>query len=357
MKCHFAKNGRGPWTDSTARPGLLVGTTLPITPGDAKAESQRPQLLARRLTISGISSGADFAIQFSVAHSNIVAGVAAFAGIPYHCDRGPFNRDPYHRDLCKSKPHRVNVSDLVSLTHELESTGAISPVTPGVTTAFVYLFWGGLDPFYRPGSVANTRDYYLGLGLSASHVAYVEMPEAGHAVPTLDYGDPCGTTGRGTKVLQLCGYDGAGQALAHLLGPSPGTRGSFELSLLLNFSQVEHCSDAAAQGKKLASQGAVAQGSCIYPSPAANREPRSAAFIFPSMDGRYGLQYVKHSGFNQWAEARRLAVLYPQLHRTRRSKIQGIACWDSYGDSGEAYCTQSGPQVTAVKSMADAFFD
>ena len=37
------------------------------------------------------------------------------------------------------------------------------------------------------------------------------------------------------------------------------------------------------------------------------------------------MQYIKHTGYNRWAEANNIIVLYPQLIRTKKND-QG--CWD-----------------------------
>ena len=37
------------------------------------------------ITISGISSGADFVVNLHVAHSSVIRGVGVFAGQAYHC--------------------------------------------------------------------------------------------------------------------------------------------------------------------------------------------------------------------------------------------------------------------------------
>ena len=37
------------------------------------------------ISISGLSSGADFVVQFQVAFSSLISGVGVFAGQPYHC--------------------------------------------------------------------------------------------------------------------------------------------------------------------------------------------------------------------------------------------------------------------------------
>ena len=46
------------------------------------------------ISISGLSSGADFVVQFQVAFSATVKGVGVFAGQPYHCAVTMFEGEP-----------------------------------------------------------------------------------------------------------------------------------------------------------------------------------------------------------------------------------------------------------------------
>ena len=45
------------------------------------------------VSISGLSSGADFVVQFQVAFSEVVNGLGVFAGQPYHCAVHMFEGD------------------------------------------------------------------------------------------------------------------------------------------------------------------------------------------------------------------------------------------------------------------------
>lgn len=57
------------------------------------------------ISISGLSSGADFVVQFQVAFSEIVNGLGVFAGQPYHCAVHMFEGDKlvstFIRCLCE----------------------------------------------------------------------------------------------------------------------------------------------------------------------------------------------------------------------------------------------------------------
>ena len=84
------------------------------------------------ITVSGISSGADFVVNLHVAHSSTISGVGVFAGQAYHCSVTRFPPDPMvpinpavpvcegcppgmtvGYDHCKNNPEYVDVSLLV----------------------------------------------------------------------------------------------------------------------------------------------------------------------------------------------------------------------------------------------------
>ena len=63
--------------------------------------------------------------------------------------------------------------------------------------------------------------------------------------------------------------------------------------------------------------------------------------------------YARRAGFNQWAEANRIVVLYPQLHYGSRALAASEAddCWDQGGSTGPAWSDKDGAQVRAVQAM------
>src|SRR4051812_33448271 len=62
---------------------------LALCAGGASAAGPLPALKAEKeVTVSGVSGGAYMAVQFHVAHSSTVKGVAAIAGGPYYCAQG-----------------------------------------------------------------------------------------------------------------------------------------------------------------------------------------------------------------------------------------------------------------------------
>ena len=73
-----------------------------MTLGASRDLSPLPRLniSADEISISGLSSGADFAAQFSVAYSRTIMGVGVFAGEPWYCSATAFPNE----SLVKSGP-------------------------------------------------------------------------------------------------------------------------------------------------------------------------------------------------------------------------------------------------------------
>jgi poly(3-hydroxybutyrate) depolymerase len=71
--------------------------------------------------------------------------------------------------------------------------------------------------------------------------------------------------------------------------------------------------------------------------------------------------FFRDAGYNAWAEANNVIVLYPQTTQWLRSalvdptQISGNpkGCWDWWGYSGDGYYGQNGKQMRAVRAMID----
>jgi hypothetical protein len=190
------------------------------------------------ITISGISSGADFAVQFHVAFSNTVTGVGVFAGQPFHCAVTRFAEDPLVPpdpnlpvpctscppnktlafDHCKRHPERVQPTLLRSYATEQAALGNIDNTT-NLANHQVYLYRGTKDPCYLAGSEGAVIGFYRGFnnGLDGQFALEATVPSL-HAQPTIHKGSPCGGPYDPSpySYLASCGYDGAGAALQHI---------------------------------------------------------------------------------------------------------------------------------------------
>ena len=60
--------------------------------------------------------------------------------------------------------------------------------------------------------------------------------------------------------------------------------------------------------------------------------------------------FIRDAGYNRWAAANSIVVLYPQIRVTSPNPN---GCWDWWGYTGEGYYGQNGKQMRAVKVMVD----
>jgi poly(3-hydroxybutyrate) depolymerase len=67
---------------------------------------------------------------------------------------------------------------------------------------------------------------------------------------------------------------------------------------------------------------------------------------------------VREAGYNAWADANHLVILYPQTTQWLRPLADPAGftanpkgCWDWWGYSGSAYLTRDGKQMKAVRAM------
>jgi poly(3-hydroxybutyrate) depolymerase len=63
--------------------------------------------------------------------------------------------------------------------------------------------------------------------------------------------------------------------------------------------------------------------------------------------------YVKHAGYNEWAEANSILMLYPQ---TLASLVNPKGCWDWWGYTGSAFASNAGVQLATVRNMVHRVF-
>ena len=76
--------------------------------------------------------------------------------------------------------------------------------------------------------------------------------------------------------------------------------------------------------------------------------------------GLFGMRYVLYSGYNQWADANDIVVLYPQAGgfpvrgwTTDATQLME-GCFDGYGQTGPDYSTARGPQLAQIAKMVKA---
>ncbi|CAE8613292.1 unnamed protein product [Polarella glacialis] len=325
-------------------------------------------LPTNKTIVSGLSSGADFAVQFQVAYSASVQGAAIFAGQPYSCAvvRFPLDQlvpkdsevpncigcppnETLVYDHCKVHPDWVDVKMLGDLAKEKHSKGLID-CPKNLESHRIYLYRGTKDPIYLKGTVKNTEGFFAQF-VPQEQLLYEGDVPGGHAYPLLgDTPYPCGGSGPLAKLfLQSCQYDGPGRSLQHIYEGKLADPGQREWSSLRWFDQEPfYGEDNEVTG--------LDKWALIYVPKACHTETcdlvvsfHGCGFVFP---GLYEW-LVTGLTFNQWAESNNMVVIYPRLkaHGTSSQFQQG--CWNVYGQTGLDYADKGAAQMAAIKKMVD----
>jgi poly(3-hydroxybutyrate) depolymerase len=320
----------------------------------AAAEERLPALHAdaTQVSVSGISSGGYMAVQFHVAYSSNVKGAGVVAAGPFYCARNQITvalKNCMQPDAADPVPP---VEELVAFTHQVEQAGAVDS-TVNLRDSKVWLFSGRKDDMVRQPVTTALQRYYLNY-VPAAHVRYLNTVDAGHAFPTLDYGHECPYTG--SPYIDKCGVDGAGELLQHIHGPlaAPGAAADTNLK---EFDQREFFDGGDAYLHSMRDTGfAYIPAACRQ---AACRVHVAFHGCLQNVDA-VGDSFVRHAGYNGWAETNHLIVLYPQT-TTRHGLgfrqwkfsyvVNPLGCWDWWGYDSANYYRKDGPQMRAVMKM------
>ncbi len=320
---------------------ILLAGAIAAT-GDAPANELLPAFNVdlAQTSVSGLSSGAYMAGQFHVAFSDRLIGAAIVAGGPYNCAEGQLGRA---LDVCMAgDPRAPDAERLVRLASELADQGRIDPLS-GLADDRVYVFSGTADDTVVPPVVEGAVAFYRQAGVPEGNISYVDELPAGHAFITEDEGAACGMTQ--SPFINDCDYDQAGDLLQHIHGPlnPPGAEPEGEL---VEFDQSEFQPHPTAHG--LASSGfAYVPGNCAQGAPC---RVHVAFHGCKQPVSWVGDAFIGRAGYNRWADANDLIVLYPQAQETLANPN---ACWDWWGYDDPAYATRDGRQMAAVWSMVE----
>lgn len=332
---------------------LLIGTLSSMaTLGPASAAGPalpKLQLDALRTTVSGLSSGAYMAHQLHVAYSDRVAGTALIAGGPYHCAQGALQTA---LSSCMT-PFASKGPDIAALARhaaDAAKAGAIAPLS-GLAGDRVLILHGKADQTVAESLSADTGALYRALTAFADPPLVLREDLARgftHTFPTLDAGASCETAT--APYVGKCGFDAAAAIFESLYGEPPRTATAAAGGELRTFDQDALRPDGA--DALLAATGYV-----YLPKACADGAKSCALHIAfhgcQQNADTVGEAFVKDAGYNRWADAYDVVVLYPQA-RASMEPLNPKGCWDWWGYGGANYDTRDGVQLRAVAAMAAA---
>ena len=72
------------------------------------------------------------------------------------------------------------------------------------------------------------------------------------------------------------------------------------------------------------------------------------------LGSKYGDQYIKNTGYLQWAADNEIIVLMPQVVNTSGTEYNPLGCWEFFAFSPDSkWDTNEGSQTAAIKRMVD----
>ncbi|MGB3428041.1 MAG: depolymerase [Burkholderiaceae bacterium] len=314
--------------------------------GPLAAADKLPRLhaLTDEWTVSGLSSGGYMASQIAVAHSRVVRGVGVFAGGPYYC----VGIDPRRAEgeCMKGAP------DPAASRREAERLAALTLVDPvdNLKRTRSWVLAGAADPVVAEPVVHATSRFFA--AYNGAGAVYAVQPGLGHGLPTSGFGVACGLSA--PPFLNDCGAASVESMLAHLL-PSVALVASAKGRLLI-FDQNEF----VPMLRRLWGTASLdAVGYVYVPEQCAGRRCRVHVALHGCRQGaaQVGDVFARHAGYNAWAEAHDLIVLYPQVRPSEPSfyawwqPFNPRGCWDWWGYTGTDYATKSGVQIATVVAM------
>lgn len=351
-------------------PRLLVllaglGAVLPLAHGATPEQLPALNIDIHETSISGLSSGAFMSVQFQVAYSSIVKGAGVVAGGPYYCSQGDVLRattlcsctfDPAHQ-VCSVSPSSTDVPALVGDTQHFAAQGLIDDPT-NLAKQRILIVAGAKDQTVPTPVAAQLADYYSQLAVPAANVSAVRLSNAAHTMPTVAYGDACGMAE--SPYLGKCQYDAAKAILSWIYGPLKAPPPGKAKGRFVQFDQTPYLP----KNSFLWSNGMDSSGWAYIPAACAKGEAcrlhvalhgckqgQSYLPLTPVPGGSlyYGTTFVRHAGYDTWAENNHLVILYPQAVSIPGKNPNG--CWDWWGYTGENFATQQGVQLSAIRAM------
>lgn len=345
---------------------LLLALALCLLALSARAAEPLPRLrLAPEVTVSGLSSGAFMTVQLQVDFSQTITGVGVVAGGPYYCALSSVWEA---LGTCLNSLgwwwwNQTGPAVGTSLD-AIEAVSSADNPTDLIAPDRIYLFHGLADQTVRRETMDALLRAYRILGVDTANVEYVGNVEAGHGFLSPQGEVPCAETR--ANFINSCKnpdnealIDQAGDIL-NWLYPDLSPAGDASEQNLMEFDQGLYTQAALGMDNI----GLVYIPDKCKPE-AQQADDSTTCRLHIALHGcqqgigTVGDAYARQTGYNRWAEANNIVVLYPQAAVVASSWFGPFSgnpkgCWDWWGYSGNDYLSREAPQIAAIARMAAA---
>lgn len=292
------------------------------------------------ITVSGVSAGGFMAVQLHVALSSVFKGAASVSGGTYWCAEG----SPLNAQLkCMKNPASLDPNVYIRRAQNEAKSGQIEKLE-NLKTSKVFIYASTHDSVIKSESSDRLYEFYSAF-IPKAQITFQKKIPSGHGWVTNFFGNACET--QGAPWINNCNYDLAGDILKHFYGnlnTASRTPRNVLRSQLYPFDQSEF----QTQNSALFDYGYIyVPQSCL--------NSRGLCKLHVALHGCQMNpdfvqdQFAVNSGFNSWAEANGIVVLYPQVNKVPQANP--YACWDWYGYTGRDYANRNGTQIIAIQKM------
>jgi hypothetical protein len=272
-----------------------------------------------------------------------VAGAGVVAAGPWLCSRGIVT--VALKDCLKGSIAGPEIGRAVATLRAAAVAGTVDDPA-ALAGDRVWIFHGRRDTTVGAAVTDSLLRFYLEF-VPRANIRYETQVPAAHGLPTLAAGGEC-AVGEAPWIL-ACGYDAAGEMLKHLYGALADPAGAVT-GELREFRQSRYIARAG-----IASM--ADRGLLFVPRDCAAGEPCRLHVAFHGCGqgvGYIGDRFAREAGYNRWADANRIVVLYPQAAASRFAPFNPRGCWDWWGYTGVDFAAKSGAQLASVRRMVAA---
>jgi hypothetical protein len=265
----------------------------------------------------------------------------------------------------------------VAATRAKAMNGAIDPLE-NMRDDRVWLFSGTRDTLVPPAVMDSAHAYYAAIlgalgQAAAANITYVGDIDVHHAMVVAEHGDN-NCLEFALPYINDCDYDAAGNMLAFFYGrpeaplrpPEPWDRHS-----LIAVDQTEFFPEGTGRGE--AGDGTISMNKIGHVYVPGRCRDGATCRLHIALHGCEQYQqrverecgpgggcrprfFFEAAGYNGWAEANDIIVLYPQTtawEGPSPTHTNPKGCWDWWGYGGGDYATKDGKQIRAIKAMID----
>ena len=351
----------------------LCATLLAALAGPCLAEPLPPlpalNIDIAETSVSGISSGGFMAVQFQVAHSATVKGAGIVAAGPWYCARNDAvtattrcscTGEPVLR--CEVTATSTEVPELVARAREQGNAGAIDDPA-NLAGHRVVMLSGEKDALVPKEITTQLKAFYAALGVPDSNLVSHPLANAGHTMPTTNFGVACPLTD--TPYIGKCGFDGAKALLKGIYPDMHGPASSKAKGQYIRFDQKPYV-PADWPYSYLWNTGLDSSGWLYVPKSCARgercrlhvalhgcKQGQSYLPLHPPPGGGlyYGTTFVRNTGYDRWADNNHLVILFPQAVSIPGANPNG--CWDWWGYTDGHFADRQGVQIRALRAMVE----